>query len=150
MRQNNVEDLNTLKNDDRVRLFGEGGIKNYTHQYYKQLYSKHSLPTYEKQWSNYIESKSHIYQENRLHESDGYNQPKQLNEVKRTLSLLHNNKSEEPHTIKNEFLKYGGDAIAILLKDYFQQILQSEDIPSQWNTSVLINIDKGRQDKEKT
>ena len=70
--------------------------------------------------------------------------------MKRTLRLLRNNKSEEPHTIKNEFLKYGEEAIAILLKDYFQQILQSEDIPSQWNTSVLINIDKGRQDKEKT
>ena len=69
--------------------------------------------------------------------------------MKRALSLLHNNKSEDPDIIKNEFLKYGGEAIAILLKDYFQQILQSEDIPPQWNSSILINIDKGHQDKEK-
>ena len=40
-------------------------------------------------------------------------------------------------------------AIVILLKDYFQEILQSEDIPTQWNSSILINIDKGCQDKEK-
>ena len=46
-------------------------------------------------------------------------------------------------------MKYGGEAIATLLKDYFQQILQLEDILSQWNSSILINIDKGRQDKEK-
>ena len=69
--------------------------------------------------------------------------------MKRALGLLRNNKSEEPDTIKNEFLKYGGEAIAILLKVYFQQILQSEDIPTQWNSSTLINIDKGRQDIEK-
>ena len=99
-RQNNVEDLYALKNDDGVRLFSEDEIKSYTHQYYKQLYSKHSLPTYEK-WSNYIENKIHIYQENRLHESDEYNQPIHLYEVKRALSLLRNNKSEEPDTIKN-------------------------------------------------
>ena len=30
-------------------------------QYYKQIYSKHSLPTYKKQWSNYIENKTQIY-----------------------------------------------------------------------------------------
>ena len=67
-----------------------------------------------------------------------------MNEVKRALSLLLNNKSEDPHTIKNEFVKYGGEAIAILLKDEFQQILQSED-----NSSIITNIDKNRQDKEK-
>ena len=67
-----------------------------------------------------------------------------MNEVKRALSLLLNNKSEDPHTIKNEFVKYGGEAIAILLKDEFQQILQSED-----NSSIITNIDKSRQDKEK-
>ena len=64
--------------------------------------------------------------------------------MKRALSLLRNNKSEDQDTIKNEFLKYGKEAIAILLKDYFQQILQSEDILTQWNSSTLINIDKGR------
>ena len=123
MRQNNVEVLYVLKNDDRLRLFSEGEIKNYTQQYYQQLYLKQSLPTYEKEWSNHIEHKTRIYQENKLHESYEYNQPIQLNEVKRALSLLQNNKSEDPHTIKNEFLKYEGEAIEILLKDYFQQIL---------------------------
>ena len=69
--------------------------------------------------------------------------------MKRALSLRRNKKSEDPDTIKKEFLKYGGEAIAILLKDYFQQILQSEYISTQWNSSTLINIDKGHQDKEK-
>ena len=54
LRQNNVEDLYALKNDDGVRLFSEDEIESYTHQYYKQLYSKHSLPTYEKELLNYI------------------------------------------------------------------------------------------------
>ena len=69
--------------------------------------------------------------------------------MKAALSLPRNNKSEVPPTMKNEFLKYGGELIAILLKDYFQQILESEDIPTQWNSSILTNIDKGCQDKEK-
>ena len=69
--------------------------------------------------------------------------------MKRALRLLRNNKSEGPHTIKNEFLKHGGEAIVILIKHYFQQILQSVDTPSQWNSSILISIDKGRQGKEK-
>ena len=69
--------------------------------------------------------------------------------MKRALSLLENNKSEDPDTIKSEFLKYGREALAILLKDYFQRILQSEDIPTQWNSSTLINIDKGCKDKGK-
>ena len=44
--QNDVEHLQALKNDDGVRLFSEVEIKNYTHQYYQQLYLKQSLPTY--------------------------------------------------------------------------------------------------------
>ena len=51
--------------------------------------------------------------------------------------------------MKKDFYKYGGEAIAILLKDYFHQILQLEDISIEWNSSFLINIDKGRQDKQK-
>ena len=74
LRQNNVG-LYALKNDDGIRISSEDEIKSYTRQYHKQLYSKHSLPTYEKEWSNYIENKIHIYQENRLHESDECNQP---------------------------------------------------------------------------
>lgn len=63
-------------------------IKNYTHQYFKQLYLKHSLPAYEKQWSNYIENKTHIYMENRLPEKEEYNQPIQLYERKRALTKV--------------------------------------------------------------
>ena len=69
--------------------------------------------------------------------------------MKRALSLLCNNKSQVPPTIKNEFLKYEREPTAILLKDYFQQKLEPEDIPTQWNSSILTNIDKGCQDKEK-
>ena len=36
-----------------------------------------------------------------------------------------------------------------LLKDYFKQILESEDIRTQWNSSVLINTYKDCQDKVK-
>ena len=71
------------------------------------LYSKHSLPRYEKHWSNYTGNKTHIYQENRLHESDEYNQPIQLNEVKTALRLLRNSKSEDPLAIKNDFKIWG-------------------------------------------
>ena len=42
-------------------------------------------------WSNHIENKTHIFQENRLYESDEYKQPIQLNQIKTALSLLCNN-----------------------------------------------------------
>ena len=77
-------------------------------QYYQQLYSKQSLPTYETQWSSCIENKTQIYQENRLHGSAEYNQAIQLNEVKRALSLLHNSKCQDQYIIKNDFLKIWG------------------------------------------
>ena len=82
-----MEDLYALKNDDGVRLFSEGEIKNYMQQYHQQLYSKQPLPTYEKEWSNYIENKTQIYQGNRLHESDEYNQPIQLNKCEESLKF---------------------------------------------------------------
>ena len=49
LRQNNLEDLYELKNDDEVRLFSESEIENYIHQNSNQLYLKRSLPTHEKQ-----------------------------------------------------------------------------------------------------
>ena len=54
-------------------------------QYYQQLYSKQSLATYETEWCNYIENKTQIYQGNRIHESDEYNQPIQLNKSEERL-----------------------------------------------------------------
>ena len=55
----------------------------------------------------------------------------QLNEVNKTLGLLRNNRNEGTHTMKFFLIKYGGVPIAIWLKDYFQQILQSKDIPTK-------------------
>ena len=99
MSQNNVEDLYALKNDGGLRLFSEDEIKNYTNyttsNYTQKTHYKHT----KKKCSNYIENKIHIYQQNWLHESDECNQPIYLNEVKRALSLLRNNKSEDPDTI---------------------------------------------------
>ena len=34
------------------------------------------------------------------------------------------------------------------LKVYFQQTIQSENITSQWNSSIIINIDKVRKIKK--
>ena len=45
LRQNNTDDVYALKIDDGLRLFSEGEIKNYTQQYYEQLYSKQSVIT---------------------------------------------------------------------------------------------------------
>ena len=54
-------------------------------QYYQQLYSKQFLATYETEWCNYIENKTQIYQRNRIHENDEYNQPIQLNKSEESL-----------------------------------------------------------------
>ena len=67
--------------------------------------------------------------------------------MKRALCLLRNNKNENevPNTI-NFFFKYEE---TILLKERFQQILLSNEIPTQWKSSVIININKGHLDREK-
>ena len=72
-----------------------------------------------------------------------------LSEVKTAIKSLKNHKHEGPDGIKYEFLKYGGEALAKEIHKLFTMVFNTEIVPQQWETSILINIDKGKKDKEK-
>ena len=72
-----------------------------------------------------------------------------MQEVKQEIAKLHNHKSPGPDKILNEFLKYGGPVLIGKIEELFSKIFKSETIPNQWREAILVNIDKGKKDKEK-
>ena len=71
-----------------------------------------------------------------------------MQEVKKATQTLKNNKSTGPELIKNEFIKYGGNNLLEKLTHFFNEIFNHEQIPQSWLRSMIINIDKGKKNKE--
>ena len=148
IKKNNSEDLYTIKNQNGEKLFNEKDVTQYTELYYKELYTKKTLSTYHKSWTEFIEKEIEKLRENRKHEKDKMNIPIQEKEVTQAIKSLKNNKSTGPHKIKNEFIKYGGGELTKSLSPTFNKIFENETIPISWNKSNTTNIDKGKPDKE--
>ena len=72
-----------------------------------------------------------------------------MQEIKQEIAKLHNHKSPGPDKIVNEFLKYGGPVLIGKIEELFNKIFKSETIPNQCRETILVNIDKGKKDKEK-
>ena len=51
--------------------------------------------------------------------------------------------------MRNEFFKYGEEVLTQTLQTFFKTIFDSEDIPRQRKISMLIKIDKEKQDSKK-
>ena len=86
---------------------------------------------------------------NRQHEQLSINQLLKMQEIKQEIAKLHNHKNRGPDKIVNEFLKYGGPVLVEKNEELFNKIFKSETIPNQWREAILVNIDKGKMDKEK-
>ena len=71
-----------------------------------------------------------------------------MQEVKKATKTLKYNKSTGPELIKNEFIKYGGNKLLEKLTYFFNEIFNHEVIPQSWLRSMIINIDKGKKNKE--
>ncbi len=63
-------------------------------------------------------------------------------DVKRVLSKAKNNKAPGPGNLRMELLKYGGYNITEYLKNLFNKIEVSGDIPQEWNMSYISSIHK--------
>ena len=50
--------------------------------------------------------------------------------------------------MKNEFIKYGVNKLLEKLTSFFNEIFNHEQIPQSWLRSMIINIDKGKKNKE--
>ena len=70
-------------------------------------------------------------------------------EIKQEIAKLYNHKSPGPDKIVNEFLKYSGPVLTGKIEELFNKIFKSETIPNQWRKPILVNINKGKKDKEK-
>ena len=68
--------------------------------------------------------------------------------LKKATKTLKNNKSTGPELRKNEFIKYGGNKLLDKLTYFFNEIFSHEQIPQSWLRSMIINIDKGKKNKE--
>ena len=86
---------------------------------------------------------------NRQHEQLSINQLLKMQEIKQEIAKLHNHKNRGPDKIVNEFLKYGGPVLVEKNEELFNKIFKSETIPNQWREVILVNINKGKKDREK-
>ena len=50
--------------------------------------------------------------------------------------------------MKNEFIKYGVNKLLEKLTSFVNEIFNHEQIPQSWLRSMIINIDKGKNNKE--
>lgn len=89
-----------------------------------------------------------FYQSNTDYENDTINKNITKNEIQKAIQELHNYKSTGPDGIKNEFIKYGGENLKNEILKLFENIYHTENIPEQWKLSYIVNIDKGKKDKE--
>ena len=67
-KQNNLEDLYVIKTKEGKILFSELEIKQYTKQYYQQLYTIHKSTDCHPEWIHYIEKEIVRLKANRQHE----------------------------------------------------------------------------------
>lgn len=63
-------------------------------------------------------------------------------EVRTALKELKNNKCPGDDGIYNEYLKLGQEELIPVLRDLFNKIIETEEIPETWNTSTIILLHK--------
>ena len=112
-------------------------IKQYTKQYYQQLYTIHKSTDCYPEWINYIEKEIVRLKANRQHEQLSINQPIKMQEIKQEIVKLHNHKSPGPEKIVNEFVKYGEPVLIEKTEELFNKISKSEIFPNQWREAIL-------------
>ena len=134
--------------EDVRRYFSEHDIKEQTAIYYQTLYTPRILPAYNHSWTNFIEEQITKFSENKQYEKEYQNREITIQEVKKATKTLTNNKSTGPELRKHEFIKYGGNKLLDKLTYFFNEILSHEQIPQSWLRSMIINIDKGKKNKE--
>ena len=137
-----------ITTEDGRRYFSEHDIKEQTAIYYQTLYTPGILPAYNHSWTNFIEEQITKFSENKQYEKEYKNREITIQEVKKATKTLKNNKSTGPELRKNEFIKYGGNKLLDKLTYFFNEIFSHEQIPQSWLRSMIINIDKGKKNKE--
>ena len=69
-------------------------------------------------------------------------EPPSLFEIEEAIKKLKNYKSAGIDEISNEQLKYGSPGLLPWLKDLFETVWKSEDIPSDWRKGIITIIPK--------
>ena len=132
-----------ITTEDGRRYFSEHDIKEQTAIYYQTLYTPRILPAYNLSWTNFIEEQITKFSENKQYEKEYKNREITIQEVKKATKTLKNNKSTGPELRKNE-----GKKLLNKLTYFFNEIFSHEQIPQSWLRSMIINIDKGKKNKE--
>ena len=145
----NSEDLLAVKKEDGTRLFSEADIKEYTSSYFTDLYSPTTSQLFSPQWTKLIEDEVKFFHSIETMNSHPMNSPITHEEIAKASAASSLGKSGGPSTVKYEFMKYGGDPMVNSLHSIFNKVFQSESCPEQWLHSHIINLGKGKGDREK-
>ena len=148
-RRPNTEDLLAVQKEDGTRLFSEKDILEYTAYYFENLYSPTISEAFSPQWTNYISNKVNEFSQINSKSFHPMNLPISEEEISVARKQLSKGKSPGPSHITYEFLINGGPAMLSSLTKLFNDIFQSETQPIQWQQSHLINLGKGKGEREK-
>ena len=73
---------------------------------------------------------------------DHLGRPFDLEEIGMAMASLKNGKAVHDDGIPNELLKYGGGAMAVLLRTLYGTMLLCETVPDSWRAGTIINLYK--------
>ena len=142
-----LDDLFAVKSEDGERIFNPETIKEYTANYYENLYTPSEAEDFCPEWTSWIEKLNHIRLETKGYDNLPYNQPLQKSETDYAKTQLHSNRGVGPDNIPNEFIQ-NSETLQNSCHDLFKSIFQTEDVPKQWGEGKMLNFKKGKGDPE--
>ena len=152
LKRPNSEDLLPIMKEDGAIIYNESEVKEYTRQYYSNLFSQRHNAAFTPEWTTYVGDHVQGFLSRKDLDNHPLNRPFSLQEVCAAIKESRHkaNRSPGPDSIPYEFLFNGGPEMNQSLHDLFNHIYVTEEIPSQWSEALICNIGKGKKvDPEK-
>ncbi|XP_055386749.1 uncharacterized protein LOC129615538 [Condylostylus longicornis] len=146
--------LNESKTQAKRKCLGAPTRQNLQDYQQKRKIAKKAIRKKKKQWMQHFrellnsENENEFNNDNNNHDTILYRTVENvmelptLNDIKKALNKLKNNKSGGEDSITAELLKYGSTKVYSELHSIVCQIWQEETIPQEWLTSIIIPIHK--------
>ena len=147
IKKGNLQDLCAVKNSQGERMFNPEMIKEFTADYFENLYTPSEHEDFNPEWTKCIEELNNIRLQIDDYQDMPYNRPLEPNETAEAAKQLHHNRGVGPDLIPNEFI-LNSETIQKSTHQLFARIFETEDIPEQFGEGYMINFHKGKGDKE--
>lgn len=137
-----------VKDKTGRRIYDEENTKKVVADYYRDLYSPRAPEPDVTDWISHVNKKVEDFQIITTYDQDDSNKPIEMEEIIRAIQASKNNKAPGLDDVPNEFFKYAGEISHDLLLQIFQNIFETEIIPTEWSCSTIVNLYKGEGDTE--